>query len=304
MGFLTAALAVGGALLGAKSARDSADAARDAGELQAQANREAIAETRRQFDVTQQNLAPFIEPGQELSRAVAAAGTLEGLPASGGVAGLPGARTYASDRPANAADVTQLYQEIFGRRPDSGGFRSALDSGLSPQELADIFRRSEEFQGLVRSGQAPELQAGPRQGGFADRIAAILESDALDPLIAERRRAVENQIAQGGLRRSGAGLEAAAAIPTEVAFALENQLFNRLAGTRQSGQNAAVQQADIGARASSDVATLQQGIGNALAGGKVGAADARALGTENLIRSAGTLGTAIEDIMRNRSQGG
>ena len=60
---VTTAVAVGTAAVGAVSARKGAKAAEKAGEAQSEAALTSVAEQRRQFDITQQQFAPFRQAG-------------------------------------------------------------------------------------------------------------------------------------------------------------------------------------------------------------------------------------------------
>jgi len=113
--------------------------------------------------------------------------------------------------------------------------------------------------------QLPNVVQGASAGGLDARIAEILGTDTFKALVGERTKAVNNQLSQGGMTRSGAALRAAAAIPTDVAMALEQQLFGRQQGLLGSGQNAAAGLGAFGAQQGQDVASLLQRGGDALA---------------------------------------
>jgi hypothetical protein len=106
--------------------------------------------------------------------------------------------------------------------------------------------------------------------------------------VAERGRAVQGQLAAGGLTRSGAGLQAAAAVPTELALQLEQILNQRQGGLVQTGFEAA---GGIGG----GVAGLQAGIGRDIGSGIVTDAQAKAGQQEGLFNIALTAASFFSD---------
>lgn len=121
--------------------------------------------------------------------------------------------------------------------------------------------------------------------GFGQNIGDIFSSGALDPLISERQDAATNYMASRGLRRSGAAASKAAEIPTDLAFALEQELSNRRASNIGRGYSA-----------TSNMANIRTGQGLTSAEGILGAQSARAAGNANLV-DMGTdiLGALLSD---------
>lgn len=169
-------------------------------------------------------------------------------------------------------------------------------------------------------GALPELQrgfqapAGTTAGGLEDIINQIMGGEAFGGLVEERQRGIQGQLAAGGLTRSGRAVEEAAAIPTDLAFQLENLLTGRQFGAEQqrisgleslvSGGRAATG-AEVGA--SGDIiANIVNAItgqataagtgitraAEAEASGQLGAAQAEAGGIQNLLNLGGLLGSA------------
>ena len=120
--------------------------------------------------------------------------------------------------------------------------------------------------------QLPGLTAGATAGGLDARLAEILDTDTFGALTGERERAVQGQLAAGGLTRSGAGLEAIAGVPTELALQLENLLTGRSAGLAGQGLGAGGGVADLFARQ-----------GEAVSSGIVTDAQAKAAFTKQIV---------------------
>lgn len=88
------------------------------------------------------------------------------------------------------------------------------------------------------AGQLPGLEAGATVGGLDERIGQLLNSDTFGSLVGGRERAMQGQLAAGGLTRSGAGLEAMASVPQELALQLEGLLTGRSSGLAGMGLGA------------------------------------------------------------------
>ena len=143
----------------------------------------------------------------------------------------------------------------------NAGSRAAAEQNRFTQmgidELAPFLQAGAE--------QLPGLAAGATVGGLDERIAELLGSDTFGSLIGGRERAVQGQLAAGGLTRSGAGLQAAAAVPQELALQLEQLLTGRSAGL--AGQ---------GLGAGSNIASLFANQGEAASSGIITDAESRA----------------------------
>lgn len=113
--------------------------------------------------------------------------------------------------------------------------------------------------------QLGNVVQGSTVGGLDERLRSIFGSETFGALKEERAKAVNNQLSQAGLMRSGEALRAAAAIPTDVALALEQQLFGRQTSLMGGGQNAAAGLGGFGQQQGQDVATLLGRGGDALA---------------------------------------
>ncbi|MEH6525913.1 MAG: tail fiber domain-containing protein [Sneathiella sp.] len=176
--------------------------ARDAAELEAAANRNAVKEIQRQFNLTQDNIAPNIAAGQEA---------------------LPG------------------------------------------------------------------LQQGATVEGLDARLDEIFNSDIFGSLVEERTQAVEGQLAAGGLMRSGAGVEAAAAVPQDIGLALEALLSGRESELVGSGQNAALGLGAIGNQSSGQIADYLGASGRARSAGIVTDAQSEAAKRQGAVTTGATV---------------
>lgn len=140
---------------------------------------------------------------------------------------------------------------------------------------------------FIQSGEQflPQVQQGATVPGLSDRLGQVMSGDFFNELVDTRRDASQNQLSQVGLTRSGAALTEASRIPTELAFEIENLLFGRQQGLAASGQNAAVGQGGLAQQSANAISSLQTGIGDALAAGRMAGAQAQAQGTSNLVNT-------------------
>lgn len=137
----------------------------------------------------------------------------------------------------------------------------------------------------VGSNQVDALGAASTVSGLDDRLAQILNSDTFGALYDARKREVGNQLSQTGLMRSGAGLRAAAGIPTELALALENMLYGRTSNLVGSSQNAAAGLGSLGSDNSQGISSLLQDQGQAVGQGILQGQQANAQAGSNLINA-------------------
>lgn len=114
IGPIAGAVIGGGAALAASS--NASDAATQAANTQAAANQAAINEQRRQFDINQQNLAPWLAAGKAA------------LGQQGDLLGLNGTATQQSS--INALQASPLYQSLFRNGQDAVLNNAAATGGL------------------------------------------------------------------------------------------------------------------------------------------------------------------------------
>lgn len=177
---------------------------------------------------------------------------------------------------------------------DAGSEAAAAQAAANAAAQAELRRQFEETQKnlapFITAGQEalPLLTQGSTAAGLDARLAEIFNTDIFGSIVDERTRAVEGQLAAGGLTRSGAGLEAIAAVPTNVGLALEDLLTTRAGGLAGSGLNAAQGLGAIGAQTSGGLANLFSQTGSAQASGILTDQQARAQGGQNIINLAAT----------------
>lgn len=144
-------------------------------------------------------------------------------------------------------------------------------------------------------GALPELQQGFQSqqgatlGGMDAMIAEIMGTDSFGALRQEREQSVQGQLSAGGLTRSGAAMQEMANVPTDLAFEIENMIFNRgqsdeiariqgLQNLTSTGLNAAGMSGSQSASMTTQIANQMAGIGTTQAGGITGSASATASG--------------------------
>lgn len=169
-----------------------------------------------------------------------------------------------------------------------------LEAQANREAIGEQRRQFDEIQALlapfVESGTEflPMVQQGATTEGLGDRIGAIMRGEGFDELLDERRLAVDNQISQSGLSRSGFALEEAANLPASLAFDIENMLYGRQQNLATAGQNAAVQQGGFGQQTAGNISSLQSQIGQIMGQGRIGEAQANSSGTSQLLNVAMT----------------
>lgn len=157
-----------------------------------------------------------------------------------------------------------------------------IQAATSDQALAEMARQfnisTAQMQPFIDSGMGfgADVQQGASAGGLDARLGEIFNSGTFANLQDERTKAVQQQLSQNGLNRSGYGAQAAAAIPTDLAMAIEEMLYGRQASMYGNSQNAAAGQGTAGNNYAANVAGVLQNKGDALAQGVIGQAQARA----------------------------
>lgn len=289
------------------------DAGGDAAAAQAEANLAATEEIRRQFDITQANLDPFVQAGISQIPRVEQQTTLGGLdaffaqlfgqgdPRSGGISTQSGPATFE-----------QVINPEFGIFNDeTARLQELIDTGSSPAQINNIddFLLAQEKE---RLGLPPDMMLSDEAQAAQDELDALGISPsefmqqqvqqqqqggggqgnaAFRALVDERQRAVQGQLSAGGLTRSGTALQEAARIPTDLGFQIEQLLSGRTSALAGSGQNAAAQLGAFGSQASGGVASLLQQTGSAAASGILADQQASAAAGQNILNTAATIGS-------------
>lgn len=175
------------------------------------------------------------------------------------------------------------------------GSGAAGQANVFAQKGIDELRRQfditqENFAPFIEAGTGalPGVIEGTTPRGLSDRLGEIFNTDIFQRLVGERTRAVEGQLAAGGLTRSGTAIQEAANIPTSIGLALEDLLSGRLTGLAGSGQSAAAGLGGLGAQSSGNIANLFAQQGQNLASGILTDAQASARGAENVVNFATT----------------
>ena len=201
---------------------------------------------------------------------------------------------------------SNLFSGSSGRRQAIKGARD-VQQALGEQET--ILRKEvlPAFQGALQPfiDQTVDTQALrdiSSPGAFRSRLDSI--RGLIDPVIQERLRAVQGQVAASGLRRSGGGLRAIADVPAEVLLGLESELFDREFGGETAGTR--LDLADLGRRGnlanifasgtSKILGRIGRGrveSGEALRTGRLQGAQARAAAQGNILSFLGDIGGGL-----------
>lgn len=168
---------------------------------------------------------------------------------------------------------------------------AAANAGINKgiKELRRQFDVTQEnIQPFLTAGieSLPALVEASTVGGLNDRLSQILSTNQFDALVDERERSIVGQLGAAGLNRSGAALEAIAAVPTDIALALESMLTGRLGSLVGSGQNAASNLGALGASNAGSIANLFATQGQNTGSGIVTDAQAGAQALNNAIQIA------------------
>jgi hypothetical protein len=172
---------------------------------------------------------------------------------------------------------------------------SAAQTKANKAAIAEMRRQfdlsREDILPFLEAGQAqlPVLEERATVGGLDEILAQIFGSEQFGALEAERGRAVEGQLAAGGLTRSGTALTEAARVPTDLGFQIEQMLTGRSGALAGQGQGAGGQIAQLGAGTSSGIANLLSASGAAQASGILGQQQAKASGGQNILNTAATV---------------
>ena len=241
---------IGGAILGGGAQKSAANA-------QTQANAQAIAEQRRQFDKVQQLLAPYVQGGNTGLQ------SLISLSGAGGGAFSPSA--YLAQNPDVAAEAQRLvstgeiqtpeqYAQMHYQQFGQAEGRAAPTGFDAQQQFVSQIEGSPVFQGLVRQGEQGILQNASATGG--------LRGGNVQGALAQFRPAMLNQ-------------------------QIQQQLAN-FQGIASLGQNAAVGTGNAGLQTGQNIAGFMQDSGQARAYGALGQGQALAGGLSALGGLAGT----------------
>tara|TARA_R110000803_G_scaffold178947_1_gene241385 strand:+ start:595 stop:1497 length:903 start_codon:yes stop_codon:yes gene_type:complete len=128
----------------------------------------------------------------------------------------------------------------------------------------------------VGARQLPAIERASTAAGLDENLAQIFDNRSFQRLREEREDAVMNQLAAGGLMRSGSALEDIANIPTDLGFALEQLLTGRKQDLGGTGLSAVTGLANLGSTQAANVSNVIQQGGRDQAAGITDAAQSRA----------------------------
>ncbi len=232
-------------------------AAKSAAGAQEAASRSAIDEQRRQFDITQQQMAPFRAAGVG---ALAEQQALLGL-------GLGATDPYAQQREDLQEQLRTAQARQETTRPFQGGMLAqAVAAKMRAKTTEDIAGIQAELGALPTFTATTDSAAEQQQAAFARFADSPGQQFLRDQ---QERSLLRNTAAIGGL----GGGNVRTALQTQ-AFGraqtdYQNQL-NRLAALSGTGQTAATNLGQFGAQTAANIGQLQQAGGAARASGILG----------------------------------
>ena len=285
-----AALMIGGQVVGGalaqRGAGKAAGAAREAGQLQYDASMAALDLQREMYETGRQDMAPWLSAG---TGALAGMQSMLGLPAytqeryeiSPGIPGTPGTE-------AGFRDPTAMEQ-----------FTGAI-SGMDPT-LSALGRYEPGTPGTPGT----PAEYGYRQVPSEAAPYEFTETPGYQFRLQEGMQQMQNMMSARGMRDSGAAIKAGQRYGQEYASGEWEKAYNRLAGLAGTGQTTGAQMGQIGAGYAPGMANMMQAGGGALAGGVLGAGQARASAYQGMGQNIMDIGGDIGNMMMmNRLMGG
>lgn len=278
------AISAGASLLGAMNSSDAASSAADS---QAASAAAATAEQRRQFDLTRQDQAPFLQTGTAANQRLAY---------------LLGIGPKNASGPATTDQIQQLYRSIIGR--DAMPHELAWQAANSPtaydvqQNLINSPGPKSDGVAHVGLGNGSIMYGAPSAGGNEGEYGSLLKKFDQNDLnndvvyqsglkfgLDQGNNAINARAIANGGYDSGATLKALTQFGNDYGSTKANDAFNRyqtenanifnkLAGVSGAGQTAANTVAQAGTNMANNVSNLMTDAGNARAAGIVGSANA------------------------------
>lgn len=286
MPWISTAISVGGSLLGGAMSDSASGRAADAG---AASTAEAIAEQRRQFDITQQNNAPFLNTGKAANARLAA------------LLGVGPKQTTAF----TPMGLEEFSLANIGKYATSADTRAGYQTYLATNPATESADYSGEYGDLLRKFTKEDLEADP------------VYQSGLEFGLKEGEGAINARALAGGGYDSGATLKALTRFGNDYGSTKANDsynrynadntnVYNRLAGVSGAGQNAAQTVASAGANSTGAISNLMTDAGNARAAGIVGGANAysNAFGGVNQALNNYNSNKVLQGLIGNRNGGG
>jgi hypothetical protein len=261
LGVASAAASVGSAALGAHAAGKAADtqsaAALNAAQIQAQSSKEALAEQQRQFNIQQQNIAPFLRTGTNANAELAYLMGVSPQTAQQGTSAPPGAIGTTQDGgqvypPGYGSGIGPDYQKA----PAYGQMRAPEDAGLGEGVQTDQIGGGiqSDPNGVplapgAASGTAPDFQPNPALGAAGSLLAPWTEqfqaptdvTEQNDPgyqfRLAEGMKALQRSAAAKGNLFTGGTGKALTRYGQDYASSEYGNVYNRALGQFQQRYN-------------------------------------------------------------------
>ena len=253
---------IGGVIAGVGSigaAAIGSSASSNAAKQAAAGNAQAIAEQRRQFDLAQQLLAPYVQGGN--------AGLQGLLNLSGAAPSQTNWMAYAQQNPA----LMQAYeaQQNAGRTFDFNGQQIMVPGGGQ-----DIVSFAQQWQ--QQNDPSANLAPFDLGGNVAQQqaISGLEQSPMFQSLVRQGEQGIlQNASATGGLRGGNVQGALAQFRPAMLNQQIQQQLSNFM-GIASLGQNAAAGTGNQAVATGQNIGNLQQNTGQARAAGTIGSANA------------------------------
>ncbi len=269
LGAISAGTSIAGGLIARSGANRQAEAAE-------RSSREAVAENRRQFDLTRADLAPWISTGSDAIRTLGfllglgpdpnRASTTAGIPSGIPPGGIPfegGERDFP--RGPRGPRSPTLDSTLAGP-----GFRQFTSTGTTGQTVPGVNLPAGDFGALNRDFTLADFEADP---GYAFRLA-------------EGQKALERSAAAAGGLFSGRQLKDTIRYGQDFASNELTNAFNRFEHNRAGRFNRYANLAGVGQLAATDLgrfgADNARTIGDIIIGGATSAAASRAAGSNAL----------------------
>lgn len=245
---IAGAATIGGALISSGGAKSAANA-------QAQANAQAIAEQRRQFDLVQQLLAPYVQAGN--------AGLSNLLAITGAAPSQTNWQAYAQSNPA----LMQAFQAQGGGRTINMPGMFGQEFNIPGQDLATFAQQWQQ-----KNDPNADLSAFQTGGIQAQQqaIAQLEQSPTFQALARQGEQGIlQNASATGGLRGGNVQGALAQFRPAMLNQQIQQQIKN-FAGLASLGQNAAAGTGNAGISTGENISNLLSDTGQARAYGALG----------------------------------
>jgi len=165
--------------------------------------------------------------------------------------------------------------DLFGGGSDTGARAAELQNQATQKAIKQLRKNfgitEQNLTPFISSGVSGlnQFQNSSTPQGLDETLRALMNTDSFGALAEERGRAVEGQLAAGGLSRAGTALQEAARVPTDLALQIESLLSGRSNNLAGLGLNAALNLENLRGGNNQNIANLTQGVGEAQASGLI-----------------------------------